>query len=106
MADDSMADSGSADAGSSDVGPVDAGTGDSSAPDASSEGGLSDADCTGGKYYQFAVGAYCGSGSCATAQFICADIYLPVCSCTGVTYDNECSAGSAGVNIMSSDRCP
>jgi|TARA_B100001094_G_scaffold44943_1_gene39862 hypothetical protein len=38
-------------------------------------------------------------------DFVCIEIYDPVCGSNGITYSNSCFAGAAGVNEYSSGEC-
>jgi hypothetical protein len=44
-------------------------------------------------------------GHCVTKPVVCADVYLPVCSCEGVTYANACYALRAGAQVAFPGRC-
>jgi hypothetical protein len=46
-----------------------------------------------------------GSGSCVMRPVICPQTYIPVCSCTGITYDNDCNAHAAGENVLKDGPC-
>lgn len=36
---------------------------------------------------------------------ICPEVYAPVCGCDGVTYENDCRAECAGVNLEYVGSC-
>lgn len=38
-------------------------------------------------------------------DFVCIEIYDPVCGSNGITYSNSCFAGVAGVDEYSSGEC-
>jgi hypothetical protein len=46
-----------------------------------------------------------GLGMCVPAKVACNLVYAPVCGCNGQTYDNECVANAAGVDIFADGPC-
>jgi len=64
-----------------------------------------DADCTGGEYCEFPLGACGGEGTCLLPPDACEDVYQPVCGCDGVTYGNRCAAAAAGVSVIAEGEC-
>ncbi|MEL7368401.1 MAG: BPTI/Kunitz-type proteinase inhibitor domain-containing protein [Myxococcota bacterium] len=68
-----------------------------------------DSSCGDGFYCAFS-GMTCGagdeSGVCTPRPQACNRAIDPACGCDGVTYDNECLANAAGVDIASAGACP
>lgn len=58
--------------------------------------------CPDGQYCDF-PDDYCGAadraGVCTPEPDACYEIYAPVCACDGTTYDNDCMAAAAGVDV-------
>jgi hypothetical protein len=45
-------------------------------------------------------------GVCKARPTFCADVLVPVCTCEGNPFDNECLANAAGEDVASKERCP
>jgi len=64
------------------------------------------ADCDAGEYCKMSqCGATSGSGKCSAKPAFCAQLFSPVCDCSGKTHPNECHAASAGANVMHVGEC-
>lgn len=111
-----VADGGSEDVGSDDAPTADAGSdagGDLDADLDAGEpvvcGGRAGATCNAQSFCDFA-GLGCdfadGMGLCAPRPVACPEIFMPVCGCDHVTYDNGCLANAAGTDTAMPGPCP
>ncbi|MCA9604249.1 MAG: hypothetical protein KC619_01555 [Myxococcales bacterium] len=73
-------------------------------------GGLLGLPCGTGDFCDYPIEASCGdgdaSGACHPLTTGCTDIYMPVCGCDGMTYENPCEASSRGVAVKAEGICP
>jgi hypothetical protein len=70
-------------------------------------GGTAGDTCEEGQYCRRLPG-HCSEedpGVCRDVPRVCPTNLAPVCGCDGTTYDNPCSAASAGVNIAAAGAC-
>jgi hypothetical protein len=71
-------------------------------------GGTAGATCEDDEYCQADEIGACGTNAAGTCRDIpeaCSDRDEPVCGCNGITYDNDCEAAAAGVNVDSEGAC-
>jgi len=78
-------------------------------PDAAARAcGLSDAACGADAYCAYTP-RLCGKGKragvCTKKPLRCESPYSPVCGCDGHTYDSECAANAAGVDLSVNGGC-
>jgi hypothetical protein len=63
-------------------------------------------DCkTAGDFCAKDMGKCEGAGVCAAKPQICPTIVAPVCGCNNKTYNNNCEAHRAGVNVKHDGKC-
>jgi hypothetical protein len=62
-------------------------------------------DCPDTEFCQKNGGNCDGDGRCAERPTACREILDPVCGCDGQTYENECFARAAGVNVERRGGC-
>jgi len=79
------------------------------APAAPAGGGPScttNKQCHDTKMYCARPNGHCkGKGECTAKPDVCPDVVAPVCGCNGKTYNNECTAHRAGVNVRHDGKC-
>jgi hypothetical protein len=84
------------------------GEGDGDGGDGADDSGCgSSQECAPGEYCAFNDGECGGApGLCKQLGSNCPDVVDPVCGCDGVSYDNGCLAGVAGVSVAHGGACP
>lgn len=65
-----------------------------------------DSECNSSvEYCKRRVGHCNSEGFCASRPTDCASTGTPVCTCTGETLENDCSAAAAGVTVAYEGEC-
>jgi hypothetical protein len=70
-------------------------------------GGFAGEECAAGEFCNIEGQCLVGDavGVCEPMPEACPDVWMPVCSCDGVTYSNECDAHAAGASILHEGEC-
>ena len=71
-------------------------------------GGAGNTACPEGqfcKYEDLACGAIETTGSCQEIPLLCDTTVSEVCTCDGLTFDNECLAEQAGQSVAAAGQC-
>ena len=69
-------------------------------------GCTTDAICPAGGYCVKPEADCGGLGYCGFKPVVCEAVVEPVCGCNGTTYNNDCEAAAAGINVSHTGTCP